>query len=101
MSAYIVERKNLGSGKRPLYRHVVINAAGEHVGDSFNDIGGERLAQNMADLLNAAFDAGAVSRNEAYRDLLTELDAARGKILSLQFELGRAEAKLRNAGIEV
>lgn len=100
MPAYTVERKNLGSNKRPFCRHVIINAAGERVGDSFSDIGGERLAQNLADLLNAAYEAGAASSQEAYRALREQHDVTIGKCISLQFELDRAEAKLRNAGIE-
>ena len=100
MSAYIVSRLNLGSAKRPFYGHVVLDYNGERVGRSFGDIGGEKPAQELADLLNAAFEAGAVSRNQAYRDLMSLHDSASSKCISLQFELGRAEAKLRNAGIE-
>ncbi len=61
MPQYTVERRNLASGKRPFFRHVVVNPGGIVMGDSFNDIGGEQPAQKFADVLNKAFEEGRLA----------------------------------------
>ena len=60
MPHYTVERRNLG-GKRAFFRHVVVNPGGIVMGDSFNDIGGEKPAQAFADVLNRVFEEGRLA----------------------------------------